>query len=40
VSVGVPSCAQVYVPGGVSALNANLYIPFSVSPGDPPMFPE
>jgi len=40
VSVGVSSCAQVYVPGGVSALNANLYIPFSVSPGDPPMFPE
>lgn len=40
VSVGVSSCAQVYVPGGVSALNANLYIPFSVSPGEPPMFPE
>jgi hypothetical protein len=39
VSVGVPSCAQVYVPGGINALNSNLYIPFSVSPGAPPMWP-
>lgn len=40
VSAGVAGCSQVYVPGGVNALNANLYIPFSVSPGAPPMFPE
>jgi hypothetical protein len=34
-------CDQVVVPGGsLGDLNANLYIPFSVSPGAPPMFPS
>lgn len=34
-------CDQVVVPGGsLSELNGNLYIPFSVMPGMPPMFPS
>ncbi|MCI4329563.1 MAG: hypothetical protein L3J80_01670 [Thermoplasmata archaeon] len=34
-------CDQVVVPGGnLSDLNGNLYIPFSVMPGAPPMFPS
>jgi hypothetical protein len=34
-------CDQVVVPGGsLSNLNGNLYIPFSVMPGMPPMFPS
>lgn len=34
-------CAQVVVPGNnLNNLNGNLYIPFSVQPGAPPMFPS
>ncbi|MCI4324740.1 MAG: hypothetical protein L3K00_02485 [Thermoplasmata archaeon] len=34
-------CHQVVVPGGnLGDLNGNLYIPFSVMPGAPPMFPS
>jgi flagellar basal body-associated protein FliL len=34
-------CRQVVVPGGnLGELNGNLYIPFSVMPGAPPMFPS
>jgi hypothetical protein len=34
-------CDQVVVPGGnLGDLNGNLYIPFSVMPGAPPMFPS
>lgn len=40
VGAGVPGCSQVYVPGGTSQLNGNLYIPFAVVPGAPPMWPS
>jgi hypothetical protein len=40
VSLGMPKCAQAFIPGGIDALNTNLYIPFSVSPGAPPMWPD
>ena len=34
-------CDQVVVPGAdLNNLNGNLYIPFSVMPGAPPMFPS
>jgi hypothetical protein len=40
VAMGMPRCAQAFVPRGINGLNSNLYIPFSVSPGAPPMWPE
>jgi hypothetical protein len=40
VAMGVPGCSQVFIPGGINALDSNLYIPFSVSPGAPPMWPD